>query len=330
MCSSDLNGDVECRLCPHRCRLKEGKSGICKVRGMSQGKLATFYYGTVATGGQADPIEKKPLHNFYPGTKVLSFGGISCNLKCEHCQNYSLSQEYDQRYLIAIDAEQIVSMARQQGCLGVAWTYNEPLIHFETYYDWSRSIKKEGLFTVLVTNGFISPEPFQKIAPFIDAANIDVKAFTEEFYRKYTRSRLQPVLDTCTLARKCHVHLELTYLIIPTLNDSSEEIERYLDWVGEHLGHDVPLHFSGFHPAYKMTRLSPTPAKKVIESVELALEKKFHYVYAGNIYPNPFENTRCPSCQKTVVERSGYTVKKVAVTPRRECCYCSSPLEIIC
>ena len=237
------DGRVLCQLCPHACRLADGQKGICQVRRAGGGKLYPIYYGMVAAGGQIDPIEKKPLYNFRPGTQVLSFGSVGCNLKCDHCQNCSLSQEFSTRYLSPITAEQIVTMAQKSGCHGVGWTYNEPGIHFETYYHWSQVIRQHGLYLVWISNGYLNAQPLRQMAPYLDAVNIDVKAFSEEFYRKYTKSRLQPVLETCVLARELQLHIELTYLIIPTLNDSKQEIGKYLDWAGANLGYEVPLHF---------------------------------------------------------------------------------------
>jgi pyruvate formate lyase activating enzyme len=323
------NGRIGCELCPHRCKLSEGQRGFCNVRGVHDGKLYSLYYGMVATGGQVDPVEKKPLFHFYPGSKVLSFGGISCNLRCDHCQNESLSQEYDHRLLMPITLEQIIKMARETGCKGVAWTYNEPTIHFETYYHWSKALKEQGFYTVWVTNGYINPEPFAEIAKFLDATNIDVKAFTEEFYRKYTKSSLHPVLEICALSCKLKVHTELTYLIIPTLNDTLEEIGKYLDWVETTLGYDVPLHFSSFHPAHRMAHFPPTPRESVIEAVELAIKREFHYVYAGNLYHNSYENTRCPSCQQVVIQRAGYTIQKIAVDAERRCQFCKERFNVV-
>lgn len=322
------DGRVQCQLCPHECLISEGQKGICQTREVSQGKLYSLYYSQVASIGQIDPIEKKPLYHFYPGSKVLSFGSISCNLKCAHCQNYSLSQTYDNRSLITLSAEKILSMARQTQCDGIAWTYNEPTIHFETYYEWSQVLKKNGLFIVWVSNSYINAEPLQKIAPFLDAINFDVKGFTEEFYSKYTKSRLKPVLDSCILAKKLGIHQELTYLVIPTLNDSVQEISSYLDWVEQNLGKETPLHFSRFHPDHLLTHLPPTPREKILQIIEMTKERKFPYVYAGNLYPNPYEDTICPSCNQTLVKRAGYYVGEINITQDKKCKFCHTSIDI--
>ena len=322
------DGRVQCHLCPHNCILQEGQKGICQTREASGGKLYSLYYSQVASIGQIDPIEKKPLYHFYPGSKVLSFGTISCNLKCAHCQNYSLSQVYDNRMMVSLTIEKILAMAKQSGCEGIAWTYNEPTIHFETYYDWSEVLQKNGFFIVWVSNAYINPEPLKKIAPFLGAINFDVKAFSEEFYIKYTKSHLQPVLDSCILAKKLGIPLELTYLVIPTLNDSLDEIQAYLDWVEKNLGRDTPLHFSRFHPDHLLQHLPPTPKETILKIVETAKQQKFPYVYAGNLYPNPYEDTICPSCNKILVKRSGYYVGEINITKEKKCKFCQALVNI--
>ncbi len=322
------DGKIECQLCPHHCKLQEGQNGICQVRGVRNSKLYSLYYEMVATGGQVDPIEKKPLYHFYPGTQVLSFGGLSCNLHCDHCQNYTLSQEYEIREMSKLDVQQILKAAQKTKCRGVAWTYNEPTIYFETYYNWSVVLKKAGLYVVWVSNAYISPEPLKKLAEVVDAVNFDVKAFREEFFVKYTRSKFQPVLDACIQARKCNMHLELTYLIIPTLNDSSEEIQQYVQWVKDHLGTETPLHFSRFYPHHRMSHLPPTPVETVFQAVKCAQNLGFPYVYAGNIYPNPYNNTLCPKCSKVLVNREGYSVKSLMSTAG-VCPFCKAQVPFI-
>ncbi|NUM34000.1 MAG: AmmeMemoRadiSam system radical SAM enzyme [Candidatus Brocadiae bacterium] len=323
------DGRIQCDLCPHSCILSENQRGICQTREVSQGKLYSLYYSQVASIGQVDPIEKKPLYHFRPGSKVLSFGSISCNLQCAHCQNYSLSQTYSDRMMISLTVDKILAMAKQSQCQGIAWTYNEPTIHFETYYDWSQVLQKHGFFIVWVSNGYIQPEPLKKIAPFLHAINFDVKAFTEEFYTRYTKSRLQPVLESCILAKNLQIPLEITYLVIPTLNDSIQEINAYLDWVEKNLGKDTPLHFSRFHPDNQLTHLPPTPREKILQIVELAKTRKFQYVYAGNLYPNPYEDTFCPSCSQILVKRSGYHVGEVNVSKEKKCKFCNSSVNVL-
>lgn len=323
------DGIIQCNLCPHHCKIENNQQGICKVRGVLDDELKVLYYKKIITGGQLDPIEKKPLFHFHPGSTVLSFGSVSCNLKCGHCQNCSISQNYNSSLMIPLEEESILRMLEHYDCEGIAWTYNEPTIHFESYYDLSQAVKEKGYYTVWISNGFINPEPFKKIAPLLDAVNIDVKSFQDDFYKKVAKARIQPVLDTCVLAHNLGVHLELTYLIIPTYNDTREEIEAFLDWVINHLGYDVPIHFSRFHPAYKMINLPATDPKSVIDAVELAFEKNIHYAYAGNLYDNPYESTLCPSCKKMVIQRQGYQIKQVYLDDSKRCIFCNEDISIL-
>lgn len=322
------DGRIECGLCPHRCKLREQQTGICKVRGVVNGKLCLLKYGMIATGGQSDPMEKKPLFHFHPGKQVLSFGGVSCNFRCDHCQNDSLSQDYDERMMMSVKPQAIVDMAKRNNCRGVAWTYNEPTIYFETYYDWSKIIKQNGLCVVWVSNSYINPEPLTKLAEVIDAANFDVKAFTDEFYRHYVGARLQPVLDTCVKAKQLGIHIELTYLLIPTLNDSMKEIRAYLTWAMNNLGKDTPLHFSRFFPHNRMNHLPPTPEETIVAVVTEAKQFGFNYVYAGNLYPNNYESTYCPSCHQEVIRRDGFWVQKISVKDGH-CMHCNASMPII-
>ncbi len=322
------DGRIQCDLCPHHCKLKEGQCGICRVREVKNDKLYLKYYGMIGTGGQSDPIEKKPLYHFRPGTRALSFGGMSCNFNCDNCQNSTLSQDYDEDMMVEISPEEIIKMARNCRCQGIAWTYNEPTIYFETYYDWSKIFKQQGLYIVWVSNSYIAAEPLKKLAEVVDGINFDVKAFREEFYQKYIHAHLQPVLDTCILAKKLNIHIELTYLIIPTLNDSMVEIKEYLQWVKDNLGIDTPLHFSRFYPQNRMTNFMPTPVSTVCQAVETAYNMGIKYAYAGNIHPNQYNSTLCPNCKKEVIERRDFSVTKIAIK-NGKCQFCQSPVLLI-
>lgn len=300
---------IECMLCPHRCKISEGKRGICSVRESKNGKLNTLIYG-LATSVTPDPIEKKPLYHFYPGTYVLSFGTVGCNFKCLHCQNYGISQaKIEAMRFQKLKVEEVVSIAKRYKCDGVAWTYNEPTIWYEFTYDASVVAKKEGLYTCYVTNGFIEKEPLQKISPYLDAMNIDVKSFSDDFYKRICKAKLQPVLDTCVLAKELDIFIELTYLIIPGQNDGEAEIKEYCKWVVDSLGEDTPIHFSRFHPDYKMLDSVATPMSTLYRAYEIAKETGLRYVYLGNVPHGDYENTYCPECGEVLIERMGFSTR---------------------
>jgi len=324
---AEEGGKVRCDLCPHKCHIASGKRGICGVRENRDGKLYTLIYGKM-TSIIPDPIEKKPLFHFYPGTEVLSFGTVGCNFKCPHCQNWSISQmKYGDIGLRNISVQEVVKSAKRFGCRGVAWTYNEPIIWYEFTLDGCIAAKKNGLYTAYVTNGFIEEEPLKMIAPHLDAMNIDVKAFNEDFYSKVCKGRLAPVLETVKTAKDLGIHIELTYLIIPTQNDKSEELEAFCDWAAS-VSKDIPLHFSRFHPDYKMTSIPPTPMGTLEMAFNTAKEKGMRFVYLGNIMPgDKSENTYCPKCNELLIERWGFNVQRNNLKSAR-CPNCAEPLNI--
>jgi len=300
-------GKVRCGLCPHNCTIADGKRGICGVRQNNKGRLYSLIYGRYSSV-HPDPIEKKPLYHFHPGTTVLSFGTLGCNLRCRHCQNWEISQARDADFdkLQRLDVSELGEWAQNTGSQGVAWTYNEPSIWHEFTLEGCIEAKRKGLYTVYVTNGYINEAPLREIGPHLDAANVDVKAFTEDFYKEISGARLQPVLDACKVYRELKIHLELTYLIIPTKNDAASEIERFCRWVVKELGPDVPVHFSRFHPDYKLADVGPTPVKKVVEAWETGRKAGLDYVYGGNVPHGDYENTCCPRCGALLIERSGF------------------------
>ncbi|UCE39224.1 MAG: AmmeMemoRadiSam system radical SAM enzyme [Thermoplasmata archaeon] len=303
------NNKIECTLCPHRCTISQGKRGICGVRENQKGTLNTLIYG-LATSVTPDPIEKKPLFHFFPGSYVLSFGTVGCNFKCQHCQNYGISQaKIEGTRFQRLKKEDVISIAKRYKCEGIAWTYNEPTIWFEFTYDASVLAKKEGLYTCYVTNGFIEAEPLKKISPYLDAMNIDVKSFNNDFYKKVCKSKLQPVLDTCILAKKLDILVELTYLIIPTKNDSEKEIRDYCRWVVDNLGENTPVHFSRFHPDYKMHDQIATPMSTLNRAYEIAGEEGLRFIYLGNVPHGDYENTYCPECGEMLIERIGFSTR---------------------
>jgi len=319
---------VQCHLCPHNCNIKDDGLGICGVRKNENGKLYTLIYGSCSSVA-ADPIEKKPLYHFYPGTNAFSLGTVGCNFKCEHCQNYSIataSPEYF--YIREIMPEQAVELAREQGCQGIAWTYNEPTIWHEYSFDSAKLAKKAGLYTVYVSNGYINEEPLKDIAPFLDAMNVDVKAFNEGFYKKICKARLEPVLQTCERAKELNIHLEVTYLVIPGYNDSIDEVRQFCSWVVEKLGSSTPVHFSRFHPDYKMTNVSITPIETLLKIYNIAKETGILYPYLGNVPHGGYENTMCPSCGNLCIERYGYSISLNGIKDGK-CVKCGNTIPIV-
>jgi pyruvate formate lyase activating enzyme len=319
---------VQCHLCPHNCNIKDGRLGICSVRKNENGKLYTLIYGSCSSVA-ADPIEKKPLYHFYPGTNAFSLGTVGCNFKCEHCQNYSISTASPEYFYIReIMPKQAVELAREQNCQGIAWTYNEPTIWHEYSFDSAKLAKKAGLYTVYVSNGYINEEPLKDIAPFLDAMNVDVKAFNERFYKKICKARLEPVLQTCERAKELNIHLEVTYLVIPGYNDSTDEVRRFCSWVVEKLGSSTPVHFSRFHPYYKMTNVSMTPIETLLRIYDIAKETGILYPYLGNVSHGGYENTACPSCGNLCIERYGYSINLNGIRDGK-CVKCGNTIPIV-
>ncbi len=318
---------VRCELCPFRCVLKEGQTGVCRVRKNIGGKLYSLIYGGVSSMA-VDPIEKKPLFHFHPSSQVFSLSTVGCNLRCKHCQNWEISQTGPNEfpYLREYSPEEIVAMALNYD--GVAWTYNEPTIWHEFTLDTSKLLKKEGLYTVYVTNGYINEEPLREIAQYLDAMNIDVKAFNDEFYRKIVGGRLEPVLNTVKIAHSLGKHIELTYLIIPTLNDKEEEIKKFAEWVYS-LSPEIPVHFSRFFPMYKLTNLPPTPVKIVHKAYEIAKKVGLEYVYLGNTWEPKYESTYCPNCGNLLIDREYYTTRVVGLTKDGKCKKCGKKINIV-
>ena len=319
---------VQCHLCPHSCKINDGRLGICGVRKNENGKLYTLIYASCSSIA-ADPIEKKPLYHFHPGTNAFSLGTVGCNFKCDHCQNYSISTASpDYPYLRDILPEEAVKMAQEYGCAGIAWTYNEPSIWHEYSFDSMKLAKKAGLYTVYVSNGYINEEPLKEISPFLDAMNVDVKSFNDSFYKKICKASLSPVVETCERAKDLGIHLEITYLVIPEYNDSDNELKKFCSWVFEKLGNKTPVHFSRFHPDYKMTSASMTPIKTLIKAYDIAKEAGVLYLYLGNVPHGDYDNTFCPKCGHVCVERQGFSVDLSGVKEDK-CVNCGNALPLI-
>ena len=319
---------VRCLLCPHECLIPEGGRGRCRVRENRGGKLYTLIYGS-ASSVAIDPIEKKPLYHFYPGSYALSFGTAGCNLSCKHCQNYSISMaKPEDIYLKEFDADEPATLAKRHGCKSISWTYNEPTIWHEYTVDASRIAKKEGICITYVSNGYINEDPFREIGRYLDGINIDVKSFSEDFYREISGGHLEPVLNTCKIAKEMGIHLEITYLVIPTKNDSMEEIRKFCRWVVDELGEDVPVHFTRFFPHYRMTNLPPTPFDTLMRAFNVAKESGLKYVYLGNIPHGDYENTYCPKCGNLLIERYGFS-SVIKGLKGKNCSRCGEEINIV-
>ncbi|MFA7658738.1 MAG: AmmeMemoRadiSam system radical SAM enzyme [Candidatus Gastranaerophilaceae bacterium] len=304
-----LKDNVQCTICPRNCRLKEGQSGFCQIRKNIAGEVVLTSYG-YNTGLSIDPIEKKPLYHFYPGTKVLSFGTLGCNMGCQFCQNWHISKsKADPSHLNCTTPEKIVETAQNLGCKSVAFTYNDPVIFFEYAIDTAKICRDKGIKTVAVTAGYINPEPRKEFFACMDAANIDLKSFSEDFYKKNCLAHLEPILDTIKYVKnETNCWLELTTLLIEGENDSEDEIERECEWIVRNLGTDVPLHFSAFHPDYKFMDRPPTKLSTLLRAYDIAKKAGISYVYTGNLPDTKTSTTYCQSCSKPVIIRSGYSI----------------------
>jgi pyruvate formate lyase activating enzyme len=304
----EADGRVHCFLCPRHCRLHSGQAGFCFIRTNHNGKLYNLGYGAPAAL-QVDPIEKKPLNHFLPGTRVFSMGTAGCNMGCFFCQNWDISKSHqDQVNSQPVSPEDVPLLARRYGCDSIAFTYNEPTIWGEYVIDICKAARRSGLKTVMVTNGYITREAFHDIYDHIDAANVDLKAFTENFYGKITLTHLEPVLETLQwLKLETSVWVEITNLMIPTLNDDPAETSRLADWILNNLGPDVPLHFTAFHPDFKLQNKPRTPPETLHRARRIALDAGLHYVYEGNIFSEA-GNTYCPDCGTAVIVRSWHDV----------------------
>jgi len=306
----EANGRVHCYLCPRHCHIGDGQGGFCFIRVNRGGKLYSLGYGAPAAL-QIDPIEKKPLNHFLPGTRVFSMGTAGCNMGCFFCQNWDISKSHqDQVNARDVPPEMVPELALSYGCNSIAFTYNEPTIWGEYVTDICRAAKSSRLKTVMVSNGYITREAFHDIYDYIDAANIDLKAFTENFYGKITLTHMQPVLDTLLLLKKeTPVWFEITNLMIPTLNDDPEETRKLAGWILENLGPDAPLHFTAFHPDFKLQNKPPTPPETLHRARSIAIEAGLHYVYEGNIVTDA-GSTFCPQCSLRLIRRSWHKVEE--------------------
>lgn len=321
------DGRIQCDLCPRDCKLHDGQRGACFVRGRAGNAMVLTTYGR-SSGFCVDPIEKKPLNQFYPGSSILSFGTAGCNLACKFCQNWDISKSRSfDKLLDQASPEAIARCAQQYGCKSVAFTYNDPVIFAEYAMDVADACHAVGVKTVAVTAGYIHAQPRREFFAKMDAANVDLKAFTEEFYIRQTGSHLQPVLDTLKYLRhETNIWLELTTLLIPGLNDSNQEISAMCEWIAKELGINVPLHFSAFHPDYKLSDIPQTPTETVVRARNIALNAGLNYVYTGNVHYTEGDTTFCPSCNSELIVRDWYEIKQYHLTADGRCTNCSTAI----
>ena len=319
------DGRMQCDLCPRDCRLHDGQRGACFVRQRIGGQMILTTYGR-SSGFCIDPIEKKPLNHFYPGSSVLSFGTAGCNLSCKFCQNWDISKSKDMDRLMDQAApDEIARAAADAGCKSVAFTYNDPVIFAEYAMDTADACHARGINTVAVTAGYMHAAARRDFYAKIDAANVDLKAFTDDFYFKLTGAHLAPVLDTLRyLKHETGVWFEITTLLIPGKNDSDEELTAMSRWIATELGADVPVHFSAFHPDYKMTDIPPTPARTLSRAREIALRAGLRYVYTGNVHDTDGGTTYCPSCRAALIVRDWYRIDDYRLTPDGRCPGCGA------
>jgi pyruvate formate lyase activating enzyme len=321
------DGRIQCDLCPRDCKLHEGQRGACFVRGRIDDAMVLTTYGR-SSGFCVDPVEKKPLYHFYPGSSILSFGTAGCNLACKFCQNWDISKSRSFDKLAAqATPEAIAHTAARLNCKSVAFTYNDPVIFAEYAMDTADACHKLGIKTVAVTAGYIHDVPRREFFAKMDAANVDLKAFTDEFHIKYCGARLQPILDTLIyLCRETKVWVELTTLLIPGLNDSDAEIAAMTAWIAKELGPDVPLHFTAFHPDYKMTGIPATPLATLARARKIAQNAGLRYVYVGNVHDRAGDTTYCPSCSNPLIVRDWYNIEQYRITPDGHCPDCRAAI----
>lgn len=321
------NGKLQCDLCPRFCQLNRDQRGMCFVRGRVGDEIRLLSYG-LSSGFCIDPIEKKPLNHFLPGTPVLSFGTAGCNLACRFCQNWDISRSREtERLCDSASPEQLVQAAIAHDCRSIAFTYNDPVIFHEYAIDVAKACHQQGLASVAVSAGYVCPAPREEFYRHVDAANIDLKAFTERFYHRICGGALAPVLETLEyLQHQTDVWLEITTLLIPGENDSDAEIAALSRWIARQLGDEVPLHFTAFHPDWKMRDRPPTPLATLQRARMIAREEGLKFVYTGNLPDDEGNTTYCPHCNHAVIARSGYQIRRWELNEAGQCRFCAQPI----
>jgi len=320
------NRRVKCKLCPRECVIDDQETGYCGVRENHGGKYYTLVYGR-AVSANVDPIEKKPLFHFLPGTTAFSIATAGCNVLCKFCQNWEISQARpDQIRSYKLFPEDVARYAKDAGAESIAYTYNEPVIFTEYMEDCAEAGHEYGVRSVMISNGYIQAEPMRDLCKVLDAVKVDLKAFTEDFYKKIVAGKLKPVLDTLVLLRSENMWTEIVYLIIPTLNDRTADLKKMCRWIYNELGPDVPLHFSRFYPVYRLKNLPPTSLATLEKARKIALDAGLHYAYIGNVPGHKGENTYCPHCQKIVIRRIGYQILENNLDDKGRCKFCKTSI----
>jgi len=313
---------VKCLLCPRECELKSGERGDCRARMNIDGKLQTLVHGKPCAV-HVDPIEKKPLYHYLPGTKSFSIATAGCNLHCMYCQNWEISQrEPENTRNMDFSPERVIAEAKASDSRTIAYTYSEPVVFFEYAADTGRLAHQNGILNVWVTALYINPEPLREAVGFVDAANIDLKGITDKFYANVCKGTLKPVLDAIKIMKKEGVWIELTNLVVPTYNDTREDFSKLCDWILENVGNEVPLHFSRFSPMYQLKNLPPTPVEILSRARDIAMSKGIHYAYVGNVPGHEGNNTYCPVCKNIIVKRVGYMILEYNIVGGR-CKFCN-------
>ncbi|QEF94497.1 AmmeMemoRadiSam system radical SAM enzyme [Methanothermobacter sp. KEPCO-1] len=319
---------LRCLVCSRKCLIPEGGRGYCLTRENSDGKIYSLTYGEVSSEA-VDPIEKKPLFHFYPGSLVYSLGSVGCNFRCRYCQNWSISQAridgFPTKY---ISPEEAVENALRSNCTSIAWTYNEPTMWLEYTLDSAERARAEGLKTVYVTNGYMSEEALNLLGPLLDAANVDLKGMSGRFYRELCDAKPEPVLENIIRMHEMGIHIEVTNLLIPGYNDSDDDIVALVNFMVSEVGVEVPLHFTRFFPHYRMQDVPPTGVERLMRARELALEAGMKYVYVGNLPGTDAENTYCPVCGELLIKRDGYLTRTVGIRDGK-CSSCRADVDIV-
>jgi len=320
------NKMVRCLICPRQCVVGPGYRGFCRVKENIDGKYYSLVYGRVCSY-HIDPIEKKPLFHFLPGTTAFSIATAGCNLTCKFCQNWEISQQQPENVdAVNLTPARVADIAAKYGCPTIAYTYNEPTVFYEFMLDCASEGKNRHIRSVMISAGYLNRKPLLELAAHMDAIKIDLKSFSEDFYSKICSAKLKPVLDTIVAVREHGTWLEIVNLIIPTLNDDPKEIEKMCLWIIRNVGDDVPVHFTRFYPTYKLRNLPPTPVSSVERARDIAMSKGLKYAYVGNVpIGHPGESTYCPSCQKRIVDRWGFSVRSLHIKDGR-CEYCGQPI----
>ena len=322
-------GKVRCGLCAHRCTISPGDMGVCRVRKNVDGALKSLNFSTIVAAN-ADPIEKKPLFHFLPGTRSFSIAAPGCNFQCDFCQNWQISQSPREGHPLSGRAAapgQIVAAAADSGCASISYTYTEPTIFFELAYETARLARERGLGNCFVSNGYMTPQAVETVAPLLDAINVDLKAFSDETYRHVMKARLEPVLACLRALVAAGVWVEVTTLVVPGMNDSPDELGRIASFIADDLGPHVPWHVSRFHGDYRMSAQAPTPIETLETACTLGAEAGLKYVYCGNAAGQADESTYCPSCGAAVIERFGLSIRRMAMAPGGTCARCGTQIE---